>query len=235
MIDTGIHSRPNSFNCYPEFCADLSCPMMPEALKLDVHIQGGEFHNFKNFAITYRVDFSLMSTNLSTKRLRTLPSNSKETILLLIQGDKPQVFTPTLLKWDEITIPEAIELNDAQSASHDKSKQMNDIEQTIGETDGVVLLRFCSFREPINLAGTSVSRKSFSGFHSDRGIVTKKPLTYWFRSPIADPAINDPPSPSSQGIGYGCNVLTNPNFTIDWPFLRGDYDSTSNAPMVQTS
>ena len=54
-----------------------------------------------------------MSTNLSTKRLRTLPSNSKETILLLIQGDKPQVFTLTLLKWDEITIPEAIELNDA--------------------------------------------------------------------------------------------------------------------------
>ena len=114
-----------------------------------------------------------MSTNLSTKRLRTLPSNSKETILLLIQGDKPQVFTPTLLKWDEITIPEAIELNDAQSASHDKSKQMNDIEQIIEETDGIVLLRFCSFREPINLAGTSVSKKSFSGCNSYRGIVTK--------------------------------------------------------------
>jgi len=176
-----------------------------------------------------------MSTNLSTKRLRTLPSNSKETILLLIQGDKPQVFTPTLLKWDEITIPEAIELNDAQSASHDKSKQMNDIEQIIEETDGTVLLRFCSFREPINLAGTSVSRKSFSGCNSDRGIVTKKPLTYGFRSPIADPAINDPPSPSLYGIGYGYNVLTNPDFAIDWPFLREDYGSTSNAPMVQTS
>ena len=68
-----------------------------------------------------------MSTDLSTTLLHTLPSNSKETILLLIQGDKPQVFTPTLLKWDEIAILEAIELNDAQSASHDKSKQMNDI------------------------------------------------------------------------------------------------------------
>ena len=49
MTDTGIQGRPNSFNCYPEFCADFSCPMMPKALKLDVHIQGGEFHNFKNF------------------------------------------------------------------------------------------------------------------------------------------------------------------------------------------
>ena len=175
-----------------------------------------------------------MSTNLNTKRLRTLPSNSKGTILLLIQGDKHQVFTPTLLKWDEITIPEAIELDDAQSASHDKPKQMNDIEQTIGETDGVVLLRFCSLRELINLAGTSVGRKSFSGFHSDRGIVIKKPPNYFFRSPIAEPAINDPPSPCSQGIGYGCNVLTNPNFTIDWPFLEQDYYPTCNAPMVQT-
>ena len=49
MIDIGIHSRTNAFNCYPEFYADLSSPMMPKALKLDVHIQGGEFHNFKNF------------------------------------------------------------------------------------------------------------------------------------------------------------------------------------------
>ena len=208
--------------------------MMPEALKLDVHIQGDEFHNFKNFAITYRVDVSLMSTNLITKFFRTLPSNSKETLLLQIHGDKPQGVTPKLLKWDEITIPEAIELDDAHSASHEKSKQTNDIEQILGETDSVVLLRFCSFRGPINLAGTSVGRKSFSSFHSDRGIVIQKPLNYWFRSPIAEPAINDPPSPSSQGIGYGCNVLTNPNFTIDWPFLKEDYYSTSNAPMVRT-
>ena len=117
MIDTGIHSRSNLFNCYPEFCADLSCAMMPEFLKLDVHIQCGKFHDFKNFAITNRLDFSTMSTNLSTKALSTLPSNSKETILLQIIGDKPQVFTPKLLKCDEITIPEAIELDDTQSAS----------------------------------------------------------------------------------------------------------------------
>jgi len=80
-----------------------------------------------------------MSTNINTKFLTTLPSNSKETILLQIEGDKPQVFTLKLFKWDDITIPEAIELEDAQSASHDKSKQMNDIEQIIGEPDGIVL------------------------------------------------------------------------------------------------
>ena len=235
LINTNIRNRPTFFNCCPDFCVDLLCHMTPEALKLDVHIQGGEFHDFKSFAIMYRVYFWLMSTNLSTKVSSTLPWNSKETILLQIEDDKPPVFTPKIIKWKEITIPEAIELEDVQSASDDKSKQMNDIEQIIEETDGVVLFRFCSFREPISLAGTSVSRKSFSGCNSDRGIVTKKPLTYGFRSPIADAAINDPPSPSLYGIGYGYNVLTNPDFAIDWPFLRGDYDSTSNAPMVQTS
>ena len=54
-----------------------------------------------------------MSTNLNTKILSTSPSNSTEAILLQIEDDKPQVFTPKLLKWDEITILEAIKLEDA--------------------------------------------------------------------------------------------------------------------------
>jgi len=62
-----------------------------------------------------------MSANLNTKVLSTLPSNSKETILLQNVDDKPQVFTPKLLKWDEITIPEGIDLEDAQFASIGKS------------------------------------------------------------------------------------------------------------------
>ena len=41
-----------------------------------------------------------------TQSLSPLPSNSKETVLLEIKADKPSVFTPKLLKWDDITIPE---------------------------------------------------------------------------------------------------------------------------------
>ena len=63
-----------------------------------------------------------MSTNLNTKFLSTSPSNSEETILLQIKDDRPQVFAQKLLKWDEITSPEVIELDDAQSASHAKFK-----------------------------------------------------------------------------------------------------------------
>ena len=51
---------------------------------------------------------------------------------------------------------------------------MNDITQIIEEPEGIVLLRFHSFREPTNIPTTSPGRKSFSDFHSDRGIPTKK-------------------------------------------------------------
>ena len=62
-----------------------------------------------------------MSTNLNTNVLSALPSNSKETILLQIEDDKPQVFTSRLLKWDDIIIQEGIELEDAQFGSLGKS------------------------------------------------------------------------------------------------------------------
>jgi len=77
-----------------------------------------------------------MSTNFDTKFLNSLPSNTKETILLQTEDDKPQVFTPKLLKWDEVIIPKAIELEDAQFASYSEAKQMNGIEQIIEELDG---------------------------------------------------------------------------------------------------
>ena len=55
-----------------------------------------------------------MSTNLNTRFLNPLPSNSQETILLQIKDDKPTVFTPKFLKRDEITLPDEIELQEPQ-------------------------------------------------------------------------------------------------------------------------
>ena len=170
MINTNIHSRPIFLNCYPDFCVDRTCPMAPEALELDVHIEGDEFHDFKNFVIMHRVYFILMSANLNTKFLNPLPSNTKEIVLLHIEDDKPQVFSPKLHKWDDITILEAIELKDAQATSIDKSRQMNDIKQIIEEPDGQVLSRFHSFRDSTNLPRTSASMKLFFDFHSKRSI-----------------------------------------------------------------
>jgi len=109
MTNTNIHNGPIFFNCYPDLCIDLSYPMTPQALKLDVN----EFYDFKNFAIMYYAYFRMVSTNLNTKFLNPLPSNPKETILVQIEDDKPQVFTPKLFKWVEVATPQSIELEDA--------------------------------------------------------------------------------------------------------------------------
>ena len=127
--------------------------------ELDVHIQGDEFLDFKKFAIMYNVYLRLMCANLNTKFLNTLTLNTKVIVLLPIEDDKPQVFTPKLLKWDAITIPEAIDLEEAQPTSIGKSRQKIDIEQIIEEHFGRVLLRFCSFHEPTNPTGASTTLK----------------------------------------------------------------------------
>ena len=65
-INTNIHNRPIFLNCYPAFCIDFTCPTTQEALKLDVHFQGGELQlciesisdlclqtSMQNFSIPY--------------------------------------------------------------------------------------------------------------------------------------------------------------------------------------
>ena len=79
-ISTNIHNRPVFFNCCRDFGVDFTCPMTPEALKLDVHIQGGEFLDLKNIAIMYRVYFRSMSAKLNAKFFNTLPLNTKEIV-----------------------------------------------------------------------------------------------------------------------------------------------------------
>ena len=80
-------------------------------------MQGDEFLDFKNFVVVYRVYFQLMSSIMNTRFLNPLPSNSRETILLQIEDDKPTVFTPKAIKWDEITIPDVIELQETQHSA----------------------------------------------------------------------------------------------------------------------
>ena len=88
----------------------MTSPVAIEALKLDVHVQGDEFHEFKNFVVIFRVHFKLMSTNLNPRYFNPLPSNSQETVLLQIEDDKPTLFTPKLLKWEEVSLPDELEI-----------------------------------------------------------------------------------------------------------------------------
>jgi len=51
-----------------------------------------------------------MSTNLNPRYLSPLPSNSQETASLQIEDENPTVFTPKLLKWEEISLPNVLEI-----------------------------------------------------------------------------------------------------------------------------
>ena len=144
---------------------DLTCPMTTEALNLDVHIQGNEFLDVRNFAVIYRIYFRLMSSNLNTRFLNPLPSNSQETGLLQIEDEKPTIFTPKLLKRDEITLPDELEIHEPQQPPQIERR---DIDQIIEEQDRRVLLKFRSFsiREDPAAPGPSNFRRSFSDFSS---------------------------------------------------------------------
>ena len=160
-----------------------------------------------------------MSTNLNTRFLNPLPSNSQETILLQIEDEKPIVFTPKLLKWDEISLPDEIQLHEPQQPAQIERREIDHI---VEEPDGRVILKFRShsIREEPSAPGAFNFRRSFSEFSSK-----SKPFDhsqrYRFRALIPE-RVPDPPSPTSSGIGAAINVLTKPGFTINWETIKED-------------
>ena len=78
---------------------------------------------------------------MNTRFLNPLPSNSQETVLLQIEDEKPTVFTPKLLKWDEITLPDELELQEPQQFSQIERRE---IDQIIEDLEGRVILKFRS-------------------------------------------------------------------------------------------
>jgi len=139
-----------------------------------------------------------------------------------------QFSPPKALKWDEITIPDVIELQEPQTTAQIERR---DIEQIIEESDGKVILKFrsLSLREEPSLPGPSNYRRSFSECSSQTGKLDHS-QRYRFRSPIPEPII-DPPSPTSSGIENTINVLTKLEFTIVWPTLKEDYYSQKNSAL----
>jgi len=115
--------------------------------------------------------------------------------------NKPIVFTPKALKWDEITILDVIEL---QGPQHSAQIEIRDIDQIIEEPDSRVILKFrsLSYRKDTSLPGPSNYRISFSECSSQTGNLSHSQRRR-FRSRIPEPI--DPPSPTSSGIGNTIN------------------------------
>ena len=141
-----------------------------------------------------------------------------------------QFSPPKALKWDEITIPDVIELQESQTSTHIERR---DIDQVIEEPDGKVTLKFRSLSlcDDSSNPGPSNYRRSFSDISSQTGNLDPFQM-YRFRSPIPKPII-DPPSPTSSGIGNTINLLTKIGFSIDWPTLKADYYSQKQSSLRQ--
>ena len=134
-----------------------------------------------------------------------------------------------MLKWDEITLPDELELQEPQQFSQIERRE---IDQIIEDPEGRVILKFRSrsIREEPASPGPSNFRRSFSEF-SSKSEPLDHPQRYRFQAPNPEPVIY-PPSPTSSGIGAVINVLTSPDFTIDWTTIKEDYYSDKNAPYV---
>ena len=225
VIQTNVCKGPTFFNCFPDFTVDLKCPLTTEALKLDVHVQGDQFYEFKNFVVIIRVYFRLMSTNLNPRYLSPLTLNSQKIILLQIEDDKPTVFTQKLLKWEEITLPDELEIPNCVPRARIERR---DIDQIVEEPDIRVILRFSkSIHEDISIPESSNYHRYFSK-NSTRSEPLDNSKRYRFRTPIIEPII-DPPSTSDSGIGAGTNVIINPDFQINWSRLEEYYYSLANS------
>ena len=161
IIQTNVCKGPIFFNYCSNFAVDLTCSLTIEALKLDVHVQRDEFHEFKNFVVIFRVYFRLMSTNLNPHYFSPLPSNSQEIVLL--QDDKPTAFTPKLLKWEEISLSNELEIPHSVPSAQIEGR---DIDQIVEEPNGRVILRFRSryIREDMSIPAPSNYRRSFSDY-----------------------------------------------------------------------
>jgi len=157
-----------------------------------------------------------MSTNVIPRYLSPPPLISQETFLLQIEDDKPTAFTSKLLKWEEISLPDELEIpNCVPPAQIERSN----IDQIVQELDGRVILQFKSksIHEDICIPESSNYRRSFYEY-STRSEPLNNSQCYRFCNLITEPIV-DPPSRRDSGIGAGINVIIISDFEINWSLL----------------
>ena len=141
--------------------------------------------------------------------LSPLPSNSQQIVLLQIKDGKPIVFTPKLLKWDQISLPDELEIPNSVPPAQIERR---DIDQIMKDPDGRVILPFQSrsIREDSFIPKSSTYRRSFFEYS-----LMFEPLDnsqqYRFYNPIIEPIIN-PASLTDSVIGSEINIITKKNF-----------------------
>ncbi|KAA0050445.1 hypothetical protein E6C27_scaffold175G00510 [Cucumis melo var. makuwa] len=101
-VQSNLEQGPVYFNCRPSLTVSLQDKNIMDTISLDVHSQGLELKDGSlPFAVSYRIYFKLMHTNLSPKALGVSPKGY--TMLMEVNIEKSSMTIPRNLNWDELT------------------------------------------------------------------------------------------------------------------------------------
>ena len=244
IIQTNICNGPIYFNSSPNHHLDITDPRIVDSLVLDIKVLKNNFKELsKNFAIIYRIHYRLL-TALTDPKCIVSPIPKGQTTLLQYEAEKSTGFTPKLIKWKDVTIPESLEIQHDNLPENIRRTEASEI---IEKPDGKVLIRFGSLRGPSFISRNYSfisSRNSYSGtLHTPRELLHRRTnsidpsITVDFTSPLPQPHVETPseqgpdssPTHSDMETYSSINVIINSSpFEIDKPFLRDDFDSKQN-------
>ena len=234
------------FNCAPNFQVSLHDPTILNTLVLNVHLPETVFQQHRHgYLLLYRIYFKHTTSEFNPRCL--LHDTKGETTILTVESEDENTpvstYTPKLLNWHEITVPDMWKIENPQPP---RNLAQTEISQIIEEPDGRVLLRFNS----LNLNNTSIksnysdtqsSRSSFSypssfkpenfkGFNQSskpESSTSSTPYKVNYTSPIAEPLNQSPPSSPTQSK-FQINMIQNDDFDINKDFLRKDIYKPEN-------
>jgi len=144
MIQRNICYGPIYCSCCPKYWIDLNVPRIIDTLLLDIYLPNIQ-NNLKvqcrelsrNFAITYRVCFKLLLSQLNPKCI--LKPSLDETMLVKAESDNIVAFTTKLLKENKITISYEFIIQNTRPRRNIAQKN---VQQIIEEPNGRVFIRF---------------------------------------------------------------------------------------------
>ncbi|TYK01213.1 Enzymatic polyprotein [Cucumis melo var. makuwa] len=102
IVQSNLEKGPVYFNCKPGLTVSLQDKNIMDTLSLDVHSQRLELKDGSlPFAVSYRIYFKLMHTNISPKALGVSPKGY--TMLMEVNMEKSSMTIPRTLKWADLT------------------------------------------------------------------------------------------------------------------------------------
>nr|KYP57084.1 polyprotein [Cajanus cajan] len=161
-VETSLGHGPVYFNCFPNKTVSLLDRNVLDSLFLNIRLHG---LNMKEgsipAALLYRIQYKVMNTCNSRVLLKT---NDRETTLFVTDMTKANVVVPKLIKWDEVELPTAWQLERATPTLPRQALEFQEIRQSDAGKVEIIFDRRNSFssRTEATRSEYTSARRSFS-------------------------------------------------------------------------